>query len=66
MTKPFLAYKVLAAGAIHPIDGFKYAFVNGADFISVGMYDFQVREDVNVTKKLFADKMPERTRPWRA
>lgn len=64
--KPILAYKVLAAGAIHPLDGFKYAFVNGADFISVGMYDFQVREDVNVTKKLFADKMPERTRPWRA
>lgn len=66
VNKPFLAYKVLAAGAIHPIDGFKYAFVNGADFVSVGMYDFQLREDVNVTKKLFADKMPERTRPWRA
>jgi len=64
--KPFVAYKVLAAGAIHPIDGFKYAFASGADFVSVGMYDFQLREDVNVTKKLFADKIPERTRPWRA
>jgi hypothetical protein len=64
--KPFIAYKVLAAGAIHPIDGFKYAFANGADFVSVGMYDFQLREDVNVTKKLFAEKISERTRPWRA
>ncbi|MEW5983626.1 MAG: twin-arginine translocation signal domain-containing protein [Acidobacteriota bacterium] len=64
--KPFVAYKVLGAGAIHPIDGFKYAFANGADFVSVGMYDFQLREDVNVTKKLFADKIAERTRPWRA
>jgi hypothetical protein len=64
--KPFIAYKVLAAGAIHPIDGFKYAFVNGADFVSVGMYDFQLRECCNITKKLFADKMTDRTRPWRA
>lgn len=66
VTKPFIAYKVLAAGAIHPIDGFKYAFTNGADFISVGMYDFQLRECVNIVKKLFADKVPGRTRPWRA
>jgi len=64
--KPFVAYKVLAAGAIHPIDGFKYAFANGADFVSVGMYDFQLREDANVTKQLFIDKIPDRTRPWRA
>ncbi len=64
--KPFIAYKVLAAGAIHPIDGFKYAFANGADFVSVGMYDFQLREGVDVTKKLFADKLADRTRPWRA
>lgn len=64
--KPFIAYKVLAAGAIHPIDGFKYAFANGADFVSVGMYDFQLRECCNVTKKLFVDKMADRTRPWRA
>ena len=31
--KPWIAYKVMAAGAIHPRDGFKYAFENGADFI---------------------------------
>lgn len=61
--KPFVAYKVLAAGAIHPRDGFKYAFANGADFISVGMYDFQIPEDVAITKQCFATKL-ERTRPW--
>lgn len=63
--KPFVAYKVLAAGAIHPRDGFQYAFANGADFVSVGMYDFQLRENVNITKQLFLDKF-DRSRPWRA
>ncbi len=48
LPQPWIAYKVLAAGAIHPNEGFKYAFRNGADFICVGMYDFQVVEDVNV------------------
>ena len=64
--KPFVAYKVLAAGAIHPRDGFEYAFANGADFISVGMYDFQIAEDVNITKSLLAGGTMERARPWRA
>lgn len=38
--KPLIAFKVLAAGAIHPKSGFKYAFENGADFSCVGMFDF--------------------------
>ena len=42
VARPWIAYKVLAAGAIHPRDGFKYAFQNGADFAAVGMFDFQV------------------------
>jgi len=48
--KPWIAFKVLAAGAIHPQEGFKYAFENGADFICVGMFDFQVRENVIIAK----------------
>ena len=45
---PVMGFKVLAAGAILPKDGFKWAFENGADFICVGMFDFQVVDDVNI------------------
>ena len=48
MDKPWIAYKVLGAGAIHPNEGFRYAFQNGADFVCVGMFDFQVVEDVQI------------------
>jgi hypothetical protein len=61
--KPFVAYKVLAAGAIHPRDGFKYAFEKGADFVIAGMYDFQLKEGANITKALIAGKL-DRTRTW--
>lgn len=61
--KPFVAYKVCAAGAIHPRDGFRYAFQKGADFLVVGMYDFQLRENANITKSLLAGKL-ERSRGW--
>lgn len=45
---PVMGFKVLAAGAIHPEDGFKWAFENGADFVCVGMFDFQIVNDVNI------------------
>ena len=51
VTKPWIAFKVLAAGAIMPQQGFTYAFKNGADFIAVGMLDFQVRGDCTTNTK---------------
>ena len=61
--RPWIAFKVLAAGAIHPKDGFKFAFENGADFICVGMFDFQVIEDVNTALDVLAN-IKTRPRPW--
>jgi uncharacterized membrane protein YphA (DoxX/SURF4 family) len=48
VNKPWIAFKVLAAGAIKPKDGFKYALENGADFACVGLFDYQVVEDCNI------------------
>jgi hypothetical protein len=62
---PWIAFKVLAAGAIHPRKGFPFAFRNGADFIAVGMLDFQVRENVDFVKQAVED-WKDRARPWRA
>ena len=65
--KPWIAFKVLAAGAIHPKKGFRFAFENGADFANVGMFDFQVREDSLITRDIIADiKRKGRERTWMA
>lgn len=61
--KPWIAYKVLAAGAIAPKVGFDYAFRHGADFACVGMFDFQVAEDVKIAADIIA-QLPDRRRPW--
>ncbi len=62
-TVPVMGFKVLAAGAIEPRDGFNWAFEKGADFICVGMFDFQVVEDVNTTIDVL-DNLQGRTRRW--
>ena len=60
---PVMGFKVLAAGAIRPEDGFNWAFKNGADFICVGMFDFQVVNDVNITIDVL-NKLEGRARQW--
>jgi uncharacterized membrane protein YphA (DoxX/SURF4 family) len=60
---PFIAFKILAGGAIHPRDGFKFAFENGADFICVGMFDYQLVDDVNLALDTLAD-LSQRKRNW--
>ena len=64
VNKPWIAYKILAAGAIHPRIAFKYSFENGADFINVGMYDFQIKEDILIANRALSDNS-QRKRPWR-
>jgi hypothetical protein len=48
VNKPWIAFKIFAAGAIKPEDGFRYAFENGADFACVGLFDYQVVDDCNI------------------
>ncbi len=61
----WIAFKVLAAGAISPRMGFSYALRHGADFLVVGMFDFQVEADARLVKELLP-KFDRRDRPWRA
>jgi len=65
LKEPWIAFKVLAAGAIEPEVGLKYAFTNGADFVCLGMYDFQIVEDVNIALDTLAG-IKDRQRPWMA
>ncbi|GAI13165.1 unnamed protein product, partial [marine sediment metagenome] len=44
-------------------DGFKYAFENGADFICVGMFDFQVIPNANIVTDVLNSKLV-RERSW--
>ena len=70
--KPWIAFKVLGAGYIHPgktrrkvpQEGFKYAFENGTDFACVGMFDFQIKEDVAIAREA-VEQAKDRKRPWR-
>ncbi len=63
VTKPWIAFKVMAAGAIHPRMAFPFAFRNGADFICAGMFDFQIAEDVQIAVDALR-RLEKRDRPW--
>jgi len=65
--KPWIAFKILAAGAIQPRAAFPYAFNSGADFILVGMFDWQIEEDTKLARRVIAavtSPDSKRTRPW--
>lgn len=65
LDEPWIAFKIMAAGAIHPKDAVPYAFKNGADFIVMGMYDFQLVEDCNIVlDTLSSDFLGHRQRRW--
>lgn len=69
LEEPWIGFKTLAAGAIHPKEGFPYALKNGADFLCVGMYDFQVVKNANLFLQAWdhVRQNPDcRKRPWRA
>jgi len=65
LPEPWIAFKILAAGALEPKVGFRHAFESGADFICVGMYDFQVVDDVNLALDVLNSRLA-RQREWRA
>ena len=62
--KPWVAFKVMAAGAIPPRMAIPYAYRQGADFIIAGMFDFQVETDVKIAIEGL-HKVGSRKRPWR-
>jgi hypothetical protein len=63
--KPWIAFKTMAAGAIAPRDAMQYVFQNGADFALLGMFDYEIAEDVKIAKEVLSG-IKERARPWRA
>jgi uncharacterized membrane protein YphA (DoxX/SURF4 family) len=64
LAEPWIAFKILAAGAIDPKEGIPFAFNGGADFICVGMYDFQLVDDANIAMEVLTGPL-QRIRPWR-
>lgn len=67
INKPWIAFKILAAGGIHPRTAFPHAFNSGADFILVGMFDWQIEENSKFARRVVtitAGANSKRTRPW--
>jgi hypothetical protein len=65
VTKPWIAFKVMAAGAIPPENAFKYVFENGADHTLAGMFDFEIALDTKILNDTLSN-LKGRTRPWRS
>ena len=65
VTKPWIAFKVMAAGAIPPKDAFRYVFENGADHTLAGMFDFEIAEDVMIVNDVLSN-LKTRPRPWQS
>ncbi len=61
--KPWIAFKTMAAGAIHPQIAFPYAYRRGADFVVAGMFDFQLEQDAKIAIDTIG-KLDRRDRPW--
>jgi hypothetical protein len=61
--KPWIAFKVLGAGRIPAPEGFRQAFEHGGDFLAVGMFDWQIREDVSHVQQMIS-KGIDRERSW--
>ena len=63
--KPWIAYKIMAAGAIPPKSALDYAFANGADFVVFGMFDFEIDEDTRLLNEVLAqENVKNRPRKW--
>jgi hypothetical protein len=62
--KPWMAFKIMAAGAIPPKNAIPYAFTSGADHILLGMFDFEIAEDTQIARDVLQDL--KRERPWRS
>ncbi len=63
VTKPWIAFKVLAAGAYLPREGFSFALRSGADFLAVGMLDFHLKGDCEEFRAAY-QRYQKRERPW--
>jgi hypothetical protein len=63
--KPWVAFKVMAAGAITPRIAFPHAYRYGADFVIAGMFDFQIETDVKIAIESLQKVGSTRKRPWR-
>lgn len=61
--KPWIAFKVLGAGRVKPQEGFRLAFEHGGDFLAVGMFDWQIRDDVAHVQEMLANGI-SRERDW--